>query len=156
MIKEGEEMRIVRDILNSKKSHEVYSIGPKATVLDALTLMGEKMIGALMVMDGDKNVLGIITERDYVRKIPLQGKVSRETCVEEIMTPLADLYVVKPETTVDDCMVLITGKKIRHLPVFDGSRFLGLVSIGDVIKSIITEQETLIEHLSDYIAGKYV
>jgi len=149
-------MRIVRDILNSKKSREIYSIGPKATVLDALMLMAEKMVGALMVIDENDKVAGIFTERDYVRKIRLKGKTSADTTVEEIMTPRADLYTVKPETTVDDCMVLITAKRIRHLPVFEGENFVGLVSIGDVIKSVVSEQETLIEHLSDYIAGKYV
>jgi CBS domain-containing protein len=86
----------------------------------------------------------------------LRGKTSKETAVEEIMTPLSEMYLVKPENTVEDCMVLITAKKIRHLPVFEGSAFVGLVSIGDVVKSIIAEQETLIEHLSNYIAGKYV
>ena len=149
-------MRIVRDILNSKKSREVYSIGPKATVLDALTMMAEKMIGALMVIDEKNEIAGIFTERDYVRKIRLKGKTSEQTTVEEIMTPRAELYTVKPGTTVDDCMVLMTARRIRHLPVFDGETFAGLVSIGDVIKSVVSEQETLIEHLSDYIAGRYV
>lgn len=149
-------MRTVRDILNSKRSTEVYSIGPKATVFEALTMMGEKQIGAVIVKDNAGNVVGIITERDYARKIPLQGKVSRETAVEEIMTPRSNLYTVKPETTADDCMVLITGKKIRHLPVFDGDTFVGLVSIGDLVKSKVMEQEMLIEQLSDYISGKYV
>lgn len=149
-------MRTVRDILNSKRSSEVYSIGPKATVFEALTVMGEKMIGALMVIDDAGKVVGIITERDYARKIPLQGKVSRETPVEEAMTRRADLYTVTPETTADECMVLITGKKIRHLPVFDGDDFVGLISIGDLVKSKVMEQETLIEQLSEYIAGKYV
>jgi CBS domain-containing protein len=149
-------MRTVRDILNSKRSSEVYSIGPKATVFEALIMMGEKQIGAVMVKDNAGNVVGIITERDYARKIPLQGKVSRETAVEEIMTPRSDFYTVKPETTADDCMVIITGKKIRHLPVFDGDNFVGLVSIGDLVKSKVMEQEMLIEQLSDYIGGKYV
>jgi CBS domain-containing protein len=148
-------MRNVRDILNGK-SREVHSIGPKATVLDALIMMGDKMIGSLMVIDEADKLVGILTERDYVRKIRLKGKRSAETLVEEIMTPRAELYTVKPETTVADCMVLITGKKVRHLPVFDGDNFVGLVSIGDVTKSIVSEQDTLIEHLSDYIAGKYV
>jgi CBS domain-containing protein len=149
-------MTNVRDILKSKKSGEVYTIGPKATVLEALTMMADKMIGALVVMDDNKNVVGILTERDYVRKIRLKGKASPDTLVEQIMTPRAELYTVKPETEADDCMVLITGKKIRHLPVFDGDDFVGLISIGDLVKSKITEQESLIEHLSDYIAGKYV
>jgi CBS domain-containing protein len=148
-------MRIVRDMLRNKKA-DIHSIGPKATVFEALTLMGQKEVGALMVMDEASNVVGIVSERDYARKIALLGKTSKETAVEDIMTPVADIYKVKPETTVEDCMVLITAKKVRHLPVFEGGNFIGLVSIGDVVKSIIAEQETLIEHLSNYIAGKYV
>jgi len=148
-------MRIVRDMLHNKKA-DIWSIGPKATVFEALTLMGEKEVGALVVMDEASNMVGIVSERDYARKIALLGKTSKETAVEDIMTPVADIYKVKPETSVEDCMVLITAKKIRHLPVFEGNNFVGLVSIGDVVKSIIAEQETLIEHLSNYIAGKYV
>jgi len=148
-------MKTVRDILKNKKS-EVWSISPKAMVFDALALMGEKEIGALMVIDEKGKVAGIISERDYARKIILVGKTSKETPVEQIMTPASQMYTVKPETTVDDCMVLITGKKIRHIPVFEGEKFLGVISIGDVVKSIISEQEILIEHLSNYIAGKYV
>ena len=148
-------MKTVRDILKNKKS-EVWSISPKAMVFDALALMGEKEIGALMVIDEKGKVAGIISERDYARKIILVGKTSKETPVEQIMTPASQMYTVKPETTVDDCMVLITGKKIRHIPVFEGEKFLGIISIGDVVKSIISEQEILIEHLSNYIAGKYV
>jgi CBS domain-containing protein len=148
-------MRTVSDVLKSKKS-DIFSIGPKATVFEALTLMGEKEVGALMVMDEASHVIGIASERDYARKVSLLGKTSKETAVEDIMTPVADMYKVKPETTVEDCMVLITAKKIRHLPVFEGANFVGLVSSGDVIKSVIAEQETLIEHLSNYIAGKYV
>lgn len=145
----------VRELLKSK-GPDIWSIGPKATVYDALVLMGEKDVGALVVMDEANEVVGIISERDYARKVSLKGKESKTSFVEEVMTPVADMYRVKPETTVEDCMVLITGKKIRHLPVFEGSRFVGIVSIGDVVKSIISEQETLIEHLSNYIAGKYV
>lgn len=114
------------------------------------------MIGALMVKDDNGEVVGIITERDYARKIILQGRGSRETTVEEIMTPRTDLYTVTPETADDDCMVIITGKKIRHLPVFEGNRFVGLLSIGDLVRSKVMEQKRLIEQLSDYITGKYV
>jgi CBS domain-containing protein len=149
-------MTTVKDILNSKSSSEVYSIGPKATVFEALTVLGTRRIGALMVKDDDGKVVGIITERDYARKIILKGRVSRDTAVEEIMTPRNELYTVTPETTADDCMVIITGKKIRHLPVFDGDTFVGLISIGDLVRSKVMEQEMLIEQLSDYIAGKYV
>jgi CBS domain-containing protein len=149
-------MATVKDILNNKRSSEVHSIGPKATVFQALAVLGERMIGALMVKDDNGEVVGIITERDYARKIILQGRGSRDTTVEEIMTPRAELFTVTPETTDDDCMVVITGKKIRHLPVFDGDKFVGLISIGDVVRSKVMEQERLIEQLSDYIAGKYV
>ena len=148
-------MTTVKDLLKSKRP-ETWSIGPKATVYDALVMMAEKEIGALVVIDEKNEVVGIISERDYARKVALKGKTSRDSLVEEVMTPVADIYRVKPETTVEDCMVLITGKKIRHLPVFEGNKFVGIVSIGDVVKSIISEQETLIEHLSNYIAGKYV
>lgn len=144
----------VRDLLKSKKP-DVWTIGPKARVFDALVLMDQKEVGALMVEDKGE-IVGIITERDYARKVSLKGKTSKDALVEEVMTPASDMYRVKPETTVEDCMVLITGKKIRHLPVYEDSKFVGIVSIGDVLKSIISEQETLIEHLSNYIAGKYV
>lgn len=148
-------MKIVKEILKEKKK-DVWSVSPKSTVFDALKLMGEKEIGALMVIDENGKVRGIISERDYARKVILRGKTSRETAVEEIMTPYENMFTVKPENNVDECMVLITGKRIRHLPVFDGDKFLGIISIGDVVKSIILEQEKLIEHLSNYIAGKYV
>jgi CBS domain-containing protein len=145
----------VRELLKGKKP-DVWTIGPKARVFDGLVLMEQKEIGALIVEDDKGEAVGIITERDYARKVALKGKTSKDTLVEEVMTPASDMYRVKPETTVEDCMVLITGKKIRHLPVFEGNGFVGIVSIGDVLKSIISEQETLIEHLSDYIEGKYM
>jgi CBS domain-containing protein len=148
-------MKTVRDILKNKNQKEVWSVQPKATVFEALSLMGEKEIGALMVIDEKGKVAGIISERDYARKVILKGKASRETAVKEIMTPADQMYTVKPETSVDDCMVLITGKHIRHIPVFDNEKFAGVISIGDIVKSIIAEQETLIEQLSNYIAGKY-
>jgi CBS domain-containing protein len=148
-------MKTVRDILKNKNQKEVWSVQPKATVFEALALMGEKEIGALMVIDEKGKVAGIISERDYARKVILKGKASRETAVKDIMTPADQMYTVKPETSVDDCMVLITGKRIRHIPVFDNEKFVGVISIGDIVKSIIAEQETLIEQLSNYIAGKY-
>jgi CBS domain-containing protein len=150
-----QDMNTVKEILK-EKSKEIWSVTPKAMVFEALTLMGEKEIGALMVIDDAGKVHGIISERDYARKVILKGKSSRETAVEEIMTPNEHMFTVKPENTAEECMVLITGKHIRHLPVFDGDKFMGLVSIGDIVKSKIAEQEKLIEHLSNYIAGKYV
>ncbi len=101
-------------------------------------------------------MIGILSERDYARKVILKGKTSRETLVEEIMTPYEKMYTVKPDTSVEDCMVVITGKRVRHLPVFEGDKFVGLVSIGDVVKSMLIERDSMIEHLSDYISGKYV
>ncbi|HBA53917.1 MAG TPA: histidine kinase, partial [Syntrophorhabdus aromaticivorans] len=146
-------MKTVKDLLKNK-TKEVWSIQPKAAVFDALKLMAEKTVGCLMVKDEAGKIAGIISERDYARKVILQGRTSRETRVEEIMTPAAEMFTVKPDTSVDDCMVLITGKRIRHLPVFDGDTFAGLVSIGDVVKSMLLERDVLIEQLSDYIAGK--
>jgi CBS domain-containing protein len=147
-------MQRARDILKSK-TKEVWSISPKSTVFEALKIMGEKEIGALMVMDKKDKVVGIITERDYARKVILKGKNSRETLVSEIMTPSGKMYTVTPDTLVEDCMVLITGKRIRHVPVFDGGQYIGLISIGDVVKSTISQKDMLIEHLSNYIGGKY-
>lgn len=147
-------MKNVGEVLKTK-TKEVWSILPYATVFDALKLMGEKKIGALMVMDDKGKVAGIISERDYARKVILKGKASKDTKVEEIMTPASDMFAVKPENSVEECMILMTGKHVRHLPVFEKEKFVGVVSIGDVVKSIISEQEALIEHLSGYIAGKY-
>jgi CBS domain-containing protein len=128
---------------------------PEASVFDALKLMAEKEIGALMVVDKKDKVVGIITERDYARKIILQGKTSVKTRVKEIMTPSNKMYTVKPDTSIEDCMVLMTGKHIRHVPVFDGGKFVGVISIGDVVKATISQKDLLIDHLSDYIGGKY-
>lgn len=147
-------MKSVRDVLKAK-TQEVWSILPYATVFEALKLMGEKKIGALMVIDDKGKVAGVISERDYARKVILKGKASKDTKVEEIMTPASEMFAVKPENSVEECMILMTGKHVRHLPVFEKEKFLGVVSIGDVVKSIISEQESLIEHLSGYIAGKY-
>jgi CBS domain-containing protein len=147
-------MKSVKEILRDK-TKEVWSILPYASVYDALKLMGEKQIGALMVIDDHAKVAGIISERDYARKVILKGKTSKETKVEEIMTPASEMYVVKPSNSVEECMILMTGKHVRHLPVFDNNQFVGVVSIGDVVKSIIAEQGVLIEQLSNYIAGKY-
>jgi CBS domain-containing protein len=147
-------MKSVGEVLKTK-TKEVWSILPYATVFDALKLMGEKKIGALMVIDDKGKVAGIISERDYARKVILKGKASKDTKVEEIMTPASEMFAVKPENSAEECMILMTGKHVRHLPVFEKDKFIGVVSIGDVVKSIISEQEALIEHLSGYIAGKY-
>lgn len=144
-----------KDLLKTK-SQTVWSISPKAKVIEALKLMSEKEIGALIVMDEQGAVRGIISERDYARKVVLLGKQSTLTAVEEIMTPVERMYSIKPGNTVEECMVLMTAKHIRHLPVYDDKKFVGLISIGDVVKSIISEKESLIDQLSNYISGKYM
>jgi CBS domain-containing protein len=146
-------MKTVRDILDAK-DQTICSIHPRATVFDALKLMSKMEIGAVMVLDETGAVRGILSERDYARKIPLQGRLSRATAVEEIMTPTERMHTVTPTNTLEDCMVLMTAKQIRHLPVFEGSRFVGLISIGDVVKAIISEKQILIDLLHDYISGK--
>jgi CBS domain-containing protein len=139
----------VSDLLNIK-SKEIHSVSPDDTVLDALKLMREKEIGALIVRDGE-TVVGIFSERDYARKIILLGKNSKETLIREVMS--SNLIQISPGTSVEDCMILMTGKHVRHLPVFDKGKFVGIISIGDVVKSIISNQEVLIDQLSDYISG---
>jgi CBS domain-containing protein len=147
-------MQRVSDILKSK-AKQLWTILPEASVLDALKLMAEKEIGALMVVDKKDEVVGIMSERDYARKIALKGKKSLDTKVKEIMTPVDKMFTVKPDTPVEDCMVLMTGKHIRHVPVFDKAKFVGLISIGDVVKSTISHKDLLIDQLSNYIGGKY-
>lgn len=147
-------MQTARDLLKGKMK-EVWSISPNSTVFDALKLMAEKEIGALMVMDEKSKMVGIITERDYARKIILKGKTSSKALVGDIMTPADKMYCVKPDTPVEDCMVLMTAKRIRHVPVYDGNKYVGLISIGDVVKSTISSKDMLIEHLSNYISGTY-
>ncbi len=142
------------DILKTKPQN-VWSVSPKAKVIEALKLMAEKEIGALIVLDDAGAVRGILSERDYARKVALLGKQSTLTAVEEIMTPIERVFTIKTSASVEDCMVLMTAKHIRHLPVFDGDAFVGLISIGDVVKAIIGEKQNLIEQLSDYISGKY-
>jgi CBS domain-containing protein len=147
-------MQRTSDLLKNR-TKQIWTIRPEASVFDALKLMAEKEIGALMVIDKKDKVVGIVTERDYARKIILKGKTSVKTPVQDIMTPVAKMYRVKPETLVEDCMVLMTGKHITHLPVFDKSKFVGLISIGDVVKATISAKDSLIDHLSDYIGGNY-
>ena len=144
-------MNSVRDILNTKDG-KIQSISPKATVYEALEKMSEKEIGALVVME-NKKIVGIISERDYARKIILQGKTSKQTLVKEVMS--SNLFSVTPDTSVEDAMVLMTGKHVRHLPVLEKTKFVGIISIGDVLKLIISNKDFLINQLSDYIAGKY-
>jgi CBS domain-containing protein len=142
-------MKTVRDILRVK-GYDVWSIGPDATVFDALQLMAEKSIGAVVVLDSGK-LVGILSERDYARKVILKGKASREIPVREIMTK--DVVCVRPDMLIEACMKLMTDKRIRHLPVLEGDRLIGVISIGDVVKAVISEQELLIEQLGSYIWG---
>jgi CBS domain-containing protein len=144
-------MVTVTHILKQKGS-DVWVISPEAKVLEALKLMAEKGVGALMVVEKDR-VVGIMSERDYARKVMLMGKSSADTPVRDIMT--SQVYGVHPENKAEECMALMTDKHIRHLPVFDKDKLVGVVSIGDIVKSIIVEQKVMIDHLQDYIMGKY-
>jgi CBS domain-containing protein len=142
-------MTRVRDILTTK-GNEVWSIGPDESVYDAMKLMAEKGIGALLVMEGAK-VVGVISERDYARKVILQGRASRTTRVREIMT--VQVLYADPDQNIEECMALMTEKRVRHLPVMDKGQVVGVISIGDLVKSIITEQKFIIEQLERYITG---
>jgi len=144
-------MITVKDIL-SEKGLKVWTISPDAKVLDALNLMAEKGLGALVVFDQD-DIVGIISERDYARKVILKGRHSQDTKIRDIMT--APVYGVHLETTADECMALMTDKHIRHLPVCKDGKLAGVISIGDVVKAIIGQQKVTIENLENYIMGKY-
>lgn len=141
-------MRSVQDILKVKGGN-VWSISSGATVLDALKIMAEKGIGALIVKNASGAVLGIISERDYARKVILAGKSSPATPVEEIMTPADSMIVVKPDNTLEECMGLFSANNIRHLPVFEDSRLIGMISSRDVIKILIDDKTRQIEGLYD-------
>ncbi|WAT83944.1 CBS domain-containing protein [Delftia acidovorans] len=146
-------MTAVADILKSKASGAVYSIAPTDSVLDALRLMADKGIGALLVMEGSE-IAGIITERDYARKIALLGRTSGATLVRDVMT--RDVLFVGPTQTTQECMAVMTENRLRHLPVVDeGGKLLGLISIGDLVKDIISEQKFIIEQLEHYISGRH-
>lgn len=143
-------MNTVKDLLNAKGS-AVWSVGPDATVLDALRVMSERNIGAVLVMNGDE-LVGILSERDYARKVALLGKSSTDTLVSEIMTPR--VLCVRTAQSIQECMALMTEKNIRHLPVLgDGDRVLGVISMRDVGEAIVAEQEFTITHLENYIVG---
>jgi CBS domain-containing protein len=144
-------MKIVAHILNSKPEQTVHTITPAASVFDAVKQMAEKSIGALVVIEGEK-VVGIITERDYARKIILMARSSKETPVRDIMT--SSVMYVRPDQTSEECMVLMTENRLRHLPVMDGGKLIGLISIGDLVKDIISEQKFIIQQLEHYITGE--
>lgn len=143
-------MRTVKDLLG-EKPNAVWHTSPESSVYDALVLMSEKNIGALPVLK-DNKLVGIFSERDYARKVILKGKSSREIPVSEIMT--GNVFSVRPDQTIPECMALMTDKHIRHLPVVDQDRMVGVISIGDVVKDIIADQRFTIDQLEHYISGR--
>jgi CBS domain-containing protein len=144
-------MKNVRDILNSKRDAKIYSVAPGNMVVEALKLMAEKKVGALLVLENDKPV-GIFSERDYARKIALMDRSSRTTEVRQVMT--ADLISVNPSLTMEHCMELMTEKHIRHLPVLEDGELVGMISIGDLVKNIIEDQKAMIIQLEKYVRGE--
>ena len=144
-------MTTVAEILRAKGNSTIHSVSPSDTMLTALQLMADKSIGALLVLEGGE-IAGIVTERDYARKIALQGRSSASTRVDEVMT--RKVHCVEPRQTSEECMSLMTTNRIRHLPVVDGDyRLLGMISIGDIVKEIISAQQFTIDQLEHYISG---
>jgi CBS domain-containing protein len=141
----------VRDLLRTKPA-ELWTVAPNASVFQALELLAAKDIGALPVVEGDR-LVGIFSERDYARKVVLKGRASREMSVADVM--VRTVICVSPKDSINDCMALMTDRRIRHLPVMEGDRLIGIVTIGDVVKQIITEQDHTIEQLERYIRGSY-
>ena len=143
-------MKTVRRVLQAK-SASVWTIRPDATAYEALRVMADKDIGALLVQNNEGKLVGIFSERDYARKVILKGRSSKDTLVSELMTDL--VYYVSPEHTVNDCMAIMTAKHIRHIPVMDGDSLKGIITIGDVVSSMISEQNITIRDLENYITG---
>lgn len=144
-------MKTVKELLKTK-GREIWSIEPRASVYKALEIMAEKDVGALIVLDSGR-LVGIFSERDYARKVILKGKASKDTTVSELMTKT--VFYVSPENTLEECMAMMTSKQIRHLPVLDNDRLVGIVTLGDVVKRIISEQEFTIHELEKYVKGEY-
>ena len=142
-------MKLVQHLLDTKGG-DVISIAPEASVFDAIKLMADRAVGSLLVMQGEEMV-GIVTERDYARKVILLGRSSETTSVEQIMS--TEVVAASVEQTVQECMTLMTEKRIRHLPVVAGDRVIGLISIGDLVQAIISDQQQAIEQLENYISG---
>ncbi|MDH3376804.1 MAG: CBS domain-containing protein [Gammaproteobacteria bacterium] len=142
-------MTTLRQLLKVK-GHEIWSVTPDTSVFDTLVLMADKDVGALLVLDNGQAV-GIISERDYARNIILKGRASKDTQVREVMT--VDVVSAHPDQSVEECMTLMTDRRIRHLPVLEDGGLLGVISIGDLVKSIIAEQKSLIDQLEHYISG---
>ena len=143
-------MKLVQHLLESK-GREIISITADASVLDAIILMADRRIGSLLVMSGDQ-LQGIVTERDYARKVIVKGRSSKTTSVAEIMTK--DIFTTTPQETTNRCMNIMTKRKIRHLPVLDGDTVIGMISIGDLVQAIIADQQEEIDHLAHYIHGQ--
>ncbi len=141
------------EVILNQKSRQIWSVAPDATVYDAVALMAEKNIGALVVVENG-SLVGVISERDYTRKVMLRGKRSRETLVREIMT--TQLTTVDPKQSVDDCLRFMTEKRIRHLPVVKDGEICGVISIGDLVKHVISAQSATLDQLERYISGGYV
>jgi CBS domain-containing protein len=141
----------VRNILHNK-GNVIFSVEPTEMVYRAIELMCEKNIGGLLIVENGK-LVGIFTERDYARKLILKGKSSKDTQIRDLMT--SNLVTVSPDTSIDDCMRVMTGRKIRHLPVLDKGELVGIISIGDVVHFVIEEQKSIIEHLEHYITGHH-
>jgi CBS domain-containing protein len=146
-------MKTVKDVLEAKGNSQICSISSEASALEAVKTMDEKNVGALLVIDGGK-LVGIIAERDIARRLVLKGRSSRDTIVKDIMT--SDLYGVSSDTAIEKCLMLMTEKRVRHLPVFENDRLVGVISIGNIVKSVILKQDSIIENLQDYILGKYI
>lgn len=142
-------MENVKQILD-RKGYDVFSVSPESTVFDALKVMSQNEVGALLVLK-DQEVVGIFSERDYARKVVLLGKSSRELAVKNIMS--TKVLYVKPQQQVEDCMALMINKRIRHLPVLENGKLIGMISIGDVVKAVIGEKEFIIDQLINYITG---
>ena len=146
-------MATVAQVLGSKSGQKVITIDQTASVFDAIQIMAERSIGALIVTHQEA-IVGIMTERDYARKVVLMDRVSRQTPVREIMT--SQVRFVRPDQTTDDCMALMTERRMRHLPVIDGEKLVGMISIGDLVKNIMSEQELTIHQLEGYIRGEHM
>ena len=144
-------MKNVRDVLNAKGNSDTFSISPNDTVFDAIKLMSEKGVGALLVTDND-DLVGIVSERDYLKKVALMGRTSKTTAVSEIMT--ASPFTVSPDANMEDCMQLMTNKRIRHLPVVENGKLFAMISIRDLLESTMEEQKYLIQQLEQYIRGE--
>jgi CBS domain-containing protein len=145
-------MTAVAEILKSKSDNTVYAIAPQDSVFDALQRMADKHIGALLVMEGE-TIVGIFTERDYARKIALMGRTSSVTLVRDVMT--SAVLFVRSDQTSEQCMQIMSNNRLRHLPVVDGGKLVGMISIGDLVKDIISEQKFIIEQLENYITGSH-